>query len=427
MSHTTVVPDRARLRRRQWAALSAIVVVTLGFAGWALVSSFSPKGGAERKRIEKPVTHKIQAPAQADPRDIWIAKSEQELLAMKEGKKNLENDLRTLRDELDSIKKKQKDEAAAHSRGAAGAVLSSTELPPPPSAVPTSSPAGALLPPPPGSSAARGGAKPVAPSVGIAEIVIPLPEGAGDEAETERTVDNFIPAGSFGRSILLSGLDAPTGGQSQNDPVPFVVKLKDNGRLPNGFRSRVRECHVVLAGYGDISSERVYGRTETLSCILKDGRVVETPLKGYIAGEDGKAGMRGRLVSKQGALIARSLLAGIAGGIGDGISQSYTTTSTSALGVVESVDTDRIAEQGLAEGLSTALDRVSRWYLERADETYPVIEVDAARMADIVLTQGTFIGEEALSRRSDGPRRNLVTEEDVKKAATLERFPWQKK
>ena len=35
-----------------------------------------------------------------------------------------------------------------------------------------------------------------------------------------------------------------------------------------------------------------------------------------LAGEDGKAGMRGRLVSKQGQLLANALLAGVASGIG---------------------------------------------------------------------------------------------------------------
>jgi conjugal transfer pilus assembly protein TraB len=252
--------------------------------------------------------------------------------------------------------------------------------------------------------------------------VIPLPEdSAGDDT---RTVDNYIPAGSFCRAILLSGIDAPTGGAAQNNPVPFVVKLKDHGRLPNGFRSRIRSCHVVLAGYGDISSERVYARTETLSCVFKDGSVHETPLKGYISGEDGKAGMRGRLVSKQGALIARSLLAGIFGGIGEGVSESYKTVTTSALGSVATVDPDEVFKQGAAEGIGTALDRISKWYLERADETYPVIEADAARIVDIVLTQGADIGE-MIEQSSNQPRFTQPVDAQRMKTATLERAQWK--
>jgi conjugal transfer pilus assembly protein TraB len=181
---------------------------------------------------------------------------------------------------------------------------------------------------------------------------------------------------------------------------------------------------VVLAGYGDISSERVYARTETLSCVLKDGHVLETPLKGYISGEDGKAGMRGRLVSKQGALIARSLLAGIFGGIGEGVSESYKTVTTSALGSVATVDPNEVFKQGAAEGIGTALDRISKWYLERADETYPVIEADAARVVDMVLTQGAEIGE-MTERPTNRSASAQPVDAERMKTVTLERDPWK--
>ncbi|WP_127476685.1 TrbI/VirB10 family protein [Sulfurivermis fontis] len=421
---TPVVPDRKRVKVRQYAALAGIVLATVGFAGWALWTSFQPKGEVRRPE-EKPVTRKIQTPGPADPRDVWIAKSEEDLLKLKQERKELEDNMRKLREELDSVKTQQKTEAEAQKKA--------SQLPPLPPAPASSANASvntgpAALPPPPGSVGTRnvppgaGGAQ--KKEAAITELVIPLPETP--KAAASRNIDNYIPAGSFGRAILLTGLDAPTGGASQNNPVPFVVKLKDHGRLPNGFRSRVKACHVVLAGYGDISSERVYARTETLSCVLKDGRVLETPLKGYVSGEDGKTGMRGRLVSKQGALIARSLLAGIFGGIGEGISTSYQTVTTSALGTVSTVDPNKVLQQGVAEGFGTALDRISKWYLERADETYPVIEVDAARVGDIVLTQGASIGEDA-NAGGEGPRRPLVTDEELKKAATLEKYPWHQK
>jgi len=428
---TPIVPDRRRVKTRQYVALTGIVLVTVGFTAWALWSSFQPKGDV-RRPPEKPVVRNIQAPAQVDPRDVWIAKSEEELLRLQKDRKELAGDLGELRKELEAIKAQ---------RNVAPETPASTEpvptklppLPPPPRPISTSSsdtlppppaPAtGAKLPPPPGSPVVSRQPGRPGQQGAIAELVIPLPkDSAGDDT---RTVDNYIPAGSFGQAILLSGIDAPTGGAAQNNPVPFVVKLKDHGRLPNGFRSRVRSCHVVLAGYGDISSERVYARTETLSCVLKDGRVLETPLKGYISGEDGKAGMRGRLVSKQGALIARSLLAGIFGGIGEGVSESYKTVTTSALGSVATVDPNEVFKQGAAEGIGTAMDRISKWYLERADETYPVIEADAARVVDIVLTQGAGIGDK-IEQPSKQPRPAEPVDAERMKTATLERNPWKK-
>ena len=174
-------------------------------------------------------------------------------------------------------------------------------------------------------------------------------------------------------------------------------------RSPNRFRSRVKECFVTAAGYGDISSERAYLRLERLSCVLKTGEVVEAQVKGYVSGVDGKTGLRGRLVSKQGQIIAKSLLVGIASGIGRGLAQSVTTTSTSALGAVQSVDPERIAQYGLAQGAGSALDRIAEWYLERANETYPIIEIDAGRTVDIVLTEGVDLGADLAPEH---PRRD---------------------
>ena len=121
---------------------------------------------------------------------------------------------------------------------------------------------------------------------------------------------------SFTRAVLLGGLDAPTGGQAQTNPQPVLLRLADHAFLPNRFRGAVKECLVIGAGYGDISAERAYIRTENLSCVRHDGRTLEVKIHGSIFGEDGKVGVRGRLVSKQGQILANALTAGVVSGIG---------------------------------------------------------------------------------------------------------------
>jgi conjugal transfer pilus assembly protein TraB len=141
----------------------------------------------------------------------------------------------------------------------------------------------------------------------------PPAAGAGEA----RTVSTFLPV-SFTRGTLLGGLDAPTGGQSQSNPHPVLIRLSDNSVLPNRFRGEYRDCFVIAAGYGDISSERAYLRTENLSCVRADGAALEVKIQGSVYGEDGKVGMRGRLVTKQGQMLANALLAGVVSGIGQG-------------------------------------------------------------------------------------------------------------
>lgn len=145
------------------------------------------------------------------------------------------------------------------------------------------------------------------------------------------------------------------------------------------------------AGYGDVSAERAYIRTESLSCIARDGTAIDVPIKGYVAGEDGKAGMRGRLVSKQGQILANALLAGIAGGIGSAFQQNATTLSVSPLGATSTIDPARQLESGLGSGVGKALDRLAQYYISLAEKVFPVVEIDAGRTVDVVLTQGVAL------------------------------------
>jgi conjugal transfer pilus assembly protein TraB len=222
-----------------------------------------------------------------------------------------------------------------------------------------------------------------------------------------RDTRRYIPSGAFTRALLLGGLDAPTGGQAQRNPQPVLLRLMDNAVLPNQFRSKVKECFVVGAGYGDVSSERAYIRTESLSCITRDGTAIDVPVKGYVAGEDGKAGMRGRLVSKQGQILANALLAGVASGIGQAFTQSSTTMSISPLGTTSTVDPAKQLEAGLGTGVGKALDRLAQYYITLAEKVFPVIEIDAGRTVDVVLTQGIALqGHWTPPRRTPRPIRD---------------------
>ena len=233
------------------------------------------------------------------------------------------------------------------------------------------------------------------PQPALVRVAIPQPktadaphEGAGKVAP--QTIDTYLPV-SFTRGVLLGGLDAPTGGQSQTNPHPILIRLSDNSVLPNRFRAEYRECFVIAAGYGDISSERAYLRTESLSCVRADGTALEVKIQGSVYGEDGKVGMRGRLVTKQGQMLANALLAGVVSGIGQGISTANTSYSTSAFGQVATTSGTDALKAGLGSGIGKALDRLAQYYIKLAEQTFPVIEVDAGREIDVVITRGVRI------------------------------------
>ena len=216
------------------------------------------------------------------------------------------------------------------------------------------------------------------------------------EAEEKQKKDQylFLPAGSIITGVILNGMDAPTGQASREHQFPSLVRIQKEAILPNRFRSDIRECFVIVSGYGDLSSERAYLRGETLSCVRKDKRIIEGSLDSYAVGEDGKNGLRGRLVSKQGQIIIKSLMAGFLSGLADAFDVNATPTiNTSSNGRVsyERVWSTSALQGAATKGISSSLDRIAEFYVKMAEGLYPVIEIDAGRRIDLILTKGAKI------------------------------------
>ncbi len=211
-----------------------------------------------------------------------------------------------------------------------------------------------------------------------------------DDEEKEKKI--FLPSGSILSGIMLNGLDAATGRGARKDPFPVLVRIQKEALLPNEFTADIKECHVTLAGYGELSSERAYLRGETFSCITNDGEVIEEEFPAYAVGEDGKAGIRGRLVSKAGSLIAKTAVAGFAAGVAEAFDTSpvpvIQTDSVSSNKVYQDNFSSEAARHGTSKGASEAMTRLADYYMDMADQIFPVIEVDAGRTIDIVLTSG---------------------------------------
>ncbi len=403
------------VKRRQYLLLSGIAAFIVG----AALLSVSLTGSREPvERVLKPKSTQILAPGgQVDPKDAWRGQADAQL----KGIEQKSHELSQRNTELEGQNKQMLERLKKLEQ------TGLTPLPPPPVAAPAIRPnfgpdrpnsdqavgGPQQLPPPPPPLPVRAGsmspfaapAVPPAPTMGGGSLASPgivsvaLADGSAmkaaktpmDAAKSNppvRDARRYIPSGAFTRAILLGGLDAPTGGQSQRNPQPVLLRLVDNAVLPNHFRSKIKECFVVGAGYGDVSSERAYIRTESLSCVTRDGTAIDVPIKGYVAGEDGKAGMRGRLVSKQGQLLANALLAGVASGIGQAFQQSSTTMSVSPLGATSTVEPGKQFEAGFGTGVGKALDRLAQYYISLAEKVFPVIEIDAGRTVDVVITQG---------------------------------------
>lgn len=206
------------------------------------------------------------------------------------------------------------------------------------------------------------------------------------------TVEDYLPAGSFVRGRLLTGVYASTGAGAASQPLPMVIRLENTAVLPNAWRSQVTACHVTASATGDLSSERAFVRLDRLSCVGKKGEALDVRVSGYAVGEDGKVGVRGKLVTRSGQAIASALSVGLLSGLGESITRSSEEVTTSITGT-QSKRYKNAWMSGMGEGLSDSMDRITDYYLRLADRIFPVLEVDAGRPVDLVFSQGVLLAD----------------------------------
>jgi len=247
-------------------------------------------------------------------------------------------------------------------------------------------------------------AKPTAMRVWAAEAV-PVSSKRKESAAPMLTV----PINSALESVMLTGINARSnsagGGASgtilsaNNVGAPFVSRLKGNAILPNGWKiSDFNDCFISGTGIAILSSERANVIANVMSCIDKRGNVYEAPIKAYGVDLDGIQGISGRVVTKQGSLLAKTALAGIASGLGNAFTPtalpSYNQNAQSGdRQGIQYPNPNLIAGSALGGGVSEAGRALSKFYLDYAKEMFPVIEVNAGTRITWILQESVELNQ----------------------------------
>ena len=397
------LPDEADVKKRQVLLVSVIIILVGLVLLYAYLTNPSITLSGDQHR---PVTKNVMTPGKSnDPIQNWVLQNENQLKVYEENqakqKKDTDSKINLLMTEINRLSNDNRDLntqlQAVETTEVKKIEFSPIPLPPLAS-LPVNKPQ--VMAMPGGEVSAADQSKSflngtvLAPSA-TARIVKIKFQKKGKKKRPH--VRDTIPAGSFGQAVLLSGLDAPTGGLAERNPHPVLLELIDNGNLPNRYRHRVKQCRVIGSGTGNISDERAYIRLERLTCVLKNGDIISEVATGTITGEDGKNGLRGNLVTKQGQLIANAFWAGSLSNIGGAIAQSYTSVATSATGTVSTLDPSKVLESGVASGVGGTMEKIADWYFKRAEETYPIIEISAGRIVNLFLTEDLALNTNLLS------------------------------
>ncbi|WBQ17661.1 TraB/VirB10 family protein [Sphingobium yanoikuyae] len=268
-------------------------------------------------------------------------------------------------------------DAPAYPPAPADAKGAADEIPAPPSP-----PAAPSAPPAPPTERQVG-------AIGAATSSQTAEGGAGSSPSSKkgkRTI--YLPPG-FMKARLLTGIDALASRDATSNPEPIIARVQAPAVLPNEVKANLAGCFVVGNATGSLAKERVEIQLVSISCVdFESHAVVDQAIKGFFVDADGKKGLSGKVVTRAGATLARSFIAGTIAGISQSVESSFGSLSTSALGSVRSLDAGDAIKSGVAGGLSKSSDKLTDFYLDLARQAGPVVEVGAAKDVVVVIQEG---------------------------------------
>jgi len=400
--------DADAVRRRQLLLFSVIAAVVL-----VAVAAWLGMGGGKTDAPQGGIDAGIVDPDAAEI--VWTRRSEARLNKVENALRGMEQEARRLRTENEGLRTKLEAQTADALRNidAQKAMIDELERrlqPAQPGAV-----QGNAQTDDPwfrGQAATPAGGSPQQPVAPVRTRMIETfeLEGATQSSITDprtgselvadavaKPVAVWLPAGAHAEAVVLAGVDASAGVSSQGDPRPVLMRITGPAWTAaedgTALRVDVDGCTVTGAAHGDLSSEKVYVRFRTMTCAGPEpGTVVETDVAGFVAGS-GKTGVRGPVVSREGALVEKAFLAGVVSGLGQGVSQAFQpqAVATGTGATVANTGLGDIGRAGLGAGASSAGQKVADYMIRRAEQYQPVVQLQAGTKVTLVFLEGARI------------------------------------
>lgn len=218
-------------------------------------------------------------------------------------------------------------------------------------------------------------------------------ENSSNKDEEFFKVGEYVPAGSYASAIIVSGVDASVGIQAQSDPRPILLRVTGPALASiydgNAQKADITGCLITGAASGDLGSEKVYIKLINMTCSKSQELLYETAIKGYVAGQ-GKSGVRGNVISREGDFLSKSFIAGLVSGIGQGIQQKVAPPFAFSNGLTTqtALSNDDVVKKGFGQGISSSSERLANYYINRAEQYQPVVSIPNGLEVEVVFVEG---------------------------------------
>lgn len=214
-------------------------------------------------------------------------------------------------------------------------------------------------------------------------------ENAGEGPELGELLHR-IPVNAYAPAKVLVGVDVRAAVGGATDPLPVLLRILgpaqsvyNDGRI---YETDLTGCLVNGAAHGDLSSEKVYVKLQKITCAQSPTEVAEAVVEGYVA-YGGKTGVRGRVVSREGDIVTKALIAGAAEGLGNAFAADTRAQFGSVgIGAADTLglNAEEIARGSVGGGISTAAGTLSEYLIQRAEQYQPVIEMPTGIDVELV-------------------------------------------
>ena len=207
--------------------------------------------------------------------------------------------------------------------------------------------------------------------------------------DTDNKKAVYLPAGSFVRGTLLTGVFAPS---QQSNPLPVLIRLKEAFFGPNDTRIPLEGAFAIGKATGDLTSERALVQITTLSSVLPSGQSFEQKGNiGYLTDISGQLGIKGIVIRNTGSQLALSFMSGFMGGASQALADSQTTAVVGENGQISRNVTGSTATNAEFSGLANSASKLSEYYNKQLEEIIPAVKVDAGVDVYFVVLEGVKI------------------------------------